>query len=109
MKIEWETFCDVSYYHLWRVRRKTERGFDDGFHLESGEEARDLVELLNRMERERVEARRERDEWRKCAERLSNSAAYALGQWEQGYTLEGCREISVALQEFTALSKEGAK
>ena len=53
---EWETFCDVSYYHLWRVRRKTERGFDDGFHLNNGEEARDLVELLNRMERERVEA-----------------------------------------------------
>jgi len=56
---EWETFCDVSYYHLWRVRRKTERGFDDGFHLESGEEARDLVELLNRMERERSDAIRQ--------------------------------------------------
>jgi len=83
---EWETFCDISYYHLWRVRRKNERGFNDGYHLQNGEEAQALVELLNRLERECVEvtkdlefrrelykvqeqyletARRERDEWRK--------------------------------------------
>ena len=54
---EWETFCDISYYHLWRVRRKTERGFNDGFHLQHGEEAKALVELLNQLERERAEAR----------------------------------------------------
>jgi hypothetical protein len=54
---EWETFCDISYYHLWRVRRKNERGFNDGFHLQHGEEAKALVELLNRLERERAEAR----------------------------------------------------
>jgi hypothetical protein len=52
---EWETFCDISYYHLWRVRRKNERGFNDGYHLQNGEEAKALVELLNRLERERVE------------------------------------------------------
>jgi hypothetical protein len=52
---EWETFCDISYYHLWRVRRKDERGFNDGYHLQHGEEAKALVELLNRLERERVE------------------------------------------------------
>lgn len=54
---EWETFCDESYYHLWRVRRKNERGFNDGYHLQNGEEAKALVELLNRLERERDEAR----------------------------------------------------
>lgn len=52
---EWETFCDISYYHLWRVRRKDERGFNDGYHLQHGEEAKALVELLNRLERERDE------------------------------------------------------
>jgi hypothetical protein len=52
---EWETFCDISYYHLWRVRRKNERGFNDGYHLQHGEEAKALVELLNRLERERVD------------------------------------------------------
>jgi hypothetical protein len=54
---EWETFCDISYYHLWRVRRKNERGFNDGYHLQHGEEAKALVELLNGLERERDEAR----------------------------------------------------
>jgi len=56
---EWETFCDISYYDLWRVRRKDERGFNDGYHLRHGEEAKALVELLNRLERERDEARAE--------------------------------------------------
>lgn len=54
---EWETFCDRSYYDLWRVRRKNERGFDDGYHIHNGEEARALVELLTGLERER-------DEWK---------------------------------------------
>ena len=54
---EWETFCDESYYHLWRVRRKSERNFNDGFHVQDGKEAAALVELLNRLERERDEAR----------------------------------------------------
>lgn len=49
---EWETFCDPCYYDLWRVRRKNERGFNDGYHIHNGEEARALVELLNGHERE---------------------------------------------------------
>lgn len=53
---EWETFSDSSYFDLWRVRRKNERGFNDGYHLEHGVEAKELVELLNRLERERDEA-----------------------------------------------------
>ena len=54
---EWETFCDRSYYDLWRVRRKNERGFNDGYHIHNGDEARALVELLNGLERERDEVR----------------------------------------------------
>lgn len=49
---EWETFCDLCYYDLWRVRRKNERGFNDGYHIHNGEEARALVDLLNSFERD---------------------------------------------------------
>ena len=83
---EWETFCDLCYYDLWRVRRKNERGFNDGYHIHNGEEARALVDLLNGLESERDElrsdlefrrgifqlqeqqlndVRKERDEWKK--------------------------------------------
>ena len=55
---EWETFCDLCYYYdLWRVRRKKDRGIYDGYHLQNAEEARELVELLNGLERERDDAR----------------------------------------------------
>jgi hypothetical protein len=50
---EWETFCDTFYFDLWRVRRKDDRGFNDGYHLQNEKEAKALVELLNRIERER--------------------------------------------------------
>jgi hypothetical protein len=56
MSDEWETFCDVSYYHMWRLRRKTERGWNDGFHINTKAEAEGLCELLNKLERERDEA-----------------------------------------------------
>jgi hypothetical protein len=49
---EWETYCDESYYHLWRVRRKNERGFNDGYHVHNGDEARALVDLLNKQDSE---------------------------------------------------------
>ena len=49
---EWETFCDLCYYDLWRVRRKNERGFNDGYHIHNGKEARALVDLLNSLERD---------------------------------------------------------
>jgi hypothetical protein len=55
MSDQWETFCDVSYYHMWRLRRKTERGWNDGFHINTKAEAEGLCELLNKLERERDE------------------------------------------------------
>jgi len=54
---EWETYCDECYYHMWRVRRKNERGFNDGFHVQNGEGARQLVELLNKQDDELIAAR----------------------------------------------------
>ena len=58
---QWEAYCDECYYHMWRLRRKTERGWHDGFHIHTGEEAKGLCEILNNLERERDEARGQRD------------------------------------------------
>jgi hypothetical protein len=115
---EWETFCDISYYHLWRVRRKNERGFNDGYHLQNGEEAQALVELLNRLERERDEvtkdlefrrelykvqeqyletARREHDEWRKkfelSVDAVEIAARLARAESERDEMLEALMKI----------------
>lgn len=46
----WECFCDESYYHLWRVRKKNERRWDAGFHVQNKGEAEELRDLLNAME-----------------------------------------------------------
>jgi hypothetical protein len=56
---EWETYCDECYYHMWRVRRKNERGFNDGFHVHNGQGAKQLVELLNKQDDELAAARAE--------------------------------------------------
>ncbi len=55
MSEQWETFCDVGYYHMWRLRRKTERGWNDGFHINTKAEAEALCQLLNKLEGERDE------------------------------------------------------
>ena len=68
---EWETFCDRSYYDLWRVRRKNERGFNDGYHIHNGEEARALVELLNGHERELDAERALAEMYRRKCSRLA--------------------------------------
>ena len=93
---EWETFCDVCYYDLWRVRRKDERGFNDGFHLQHGEEAKELVELLNKLERgeantklqevssKLADALRERDEAREQNAKLRYIAERALNNTKLG-------------------------
>jgi hypothetical protein len=69
---EWETFCDVGYYHMWRLRRKTERGWNDGFHINTKAEAEGLCELLNKLEgeveRERALANKAIATWKKTRE-----------------------------------------
>jgi predicted nucleic acid-binding Zn-ribbon protein len=37
---------------MWRLRRKTERGWHDGFHINKGDEAKGLCDLLNKLERD---------------------------------------------------------
>jgi chromosome segregation ATPase len=59
---EWETYCDECYYHLWRVRKRHEKGFNDGYHVHNGDEAKDLCKTLNNLERELAEAREEIDQ-----------------------------------------------
>jgi hypothetical protein len=49
---------------MWRLRRKTERGWYDGFHIHTGEEAKGLCEILNKLERERDEAREAAEHYR---------------------------------------------
>lgn len=46
-EVEWEYFCDESYYHLWAVRKKSNTAWGECFHLRSEEEAKGLCELLN--------------------------------------------------------------
>lgn len=89
---EWETFCDISYYDLWRVRRKTERGFNDGYHLQHGEEAKALVDLLNRLERER-------DEARAIAYDLATIASHCLG-WHDHETGDAAERIASVLRRW---------
>jgi hypothetical protein len=89
---EWETYCDECYYHMWRVRRKNERGFDDGFHVQNGEGARQLVELLNKQDSELTAVTEQRD-------RL----AEALRELWDNHTLHGAAYelIEQALQSLT--------
>lgn len=46
----WECFCDPFYYDMWCVRRKHERKFGQGFHINNGKEAQALTDLLNENE-----------------------------------------------------------
>jgi hypothetical protein len=80
---DWETFCDTCYFDLWRVRRKEDQGFNDGYHLQHGEEAKALVELLNRLERERDEAIRARDVALKVAHTYDEAHTKACESWAQ--------------------------
>jgi hypothetical protein len=70
---EWECYCDEWYYHLWRVRRKHERGFDHGYHVQNKDEAEGLRDLLNQFERELAEAREHAEQ---LAEALDRILAY---------------------------------
>jgi hypothetical protein len=105
---EWETFCDISYYHLWRVRRKNERGFNDGYHLQNGEEAQALVELLNGLERERGEVTKDlefRRELYKVQEQCLETARAELSLKCQSVTIAS-GTISDLLKKSELLEKQ---
>lgn len=81
---EWETFCDECYYHMWRVRRKNERHFDDGYHVNNRQEAQALVELLNGLERERNEARATAKYWQEQYGHANPEHGWQALPWEKG-------------------------
>jgi hypothetical protein len=87
---QWETYCDECYYHMWRLRRKTERGWHDGFHIHTGEEAKGLCDLLNNLERELAEARGQANDMREkwlakglCCEHLGAELHEAINQRDE--------------------------
>lgn len=45
---KWETFRDPAYYDCWAVRLEGDLSFNATFHLVNGDEAKALVEFLNR-------------------------------------------------------------
>jgi hypothetical protein len=81
MSNQWETFCDVGYYHMWRLRRKNERGWNDGFHINTRDEAQALCQLLNKLEREVERERALANEaiatWKKTREERDEAREYA--------------------------------
>lgn len=48
--VEWEFFCDHSYYDKWAVRPKGETRWGHCFHLNSKDEAQGLCELLTQQD-----------------------------------------------------------
>jgi hypothetical protein len=76
---EWETYCDECYYHMWRVRRKNERGFDDGFHLQNGNGANQLVELLNKQDDELTTVTEQRDRLAEEVGQLKSRLTQTMG------------------------------
>ena len=89
---EWETYCDEWYYHMWRLRRKTERGWHDGFHIQKGDEAKGLCDILNNLEAELTAVTEQRD---RLAEILRNCMPFILD--------DGClyRDARETLQSLT--------
>ena len=81
MSDQWETFCDVGYYHMWRLRRITERGWNDGFHINTRAEAEGLCKLLNKLEgeveRERALANEAIATWKETREERNEAREYA--------------------------------
>jgi hypothetical protein len=92
MSDQWETFCDVGYYHMWRLRRETERGWNDGFHINTRDEAQALCKLLNKLEgeieRERALANEAIATWKKTREERD---AALIGYNECRATIEDAR------------------
>ena len=81
---------------MWRVRRKNERGFDDGFHVQNGEGARQLVELLNKQDSELAAVTEQRD-------RLAEALAKVVKSWDESTWLDDneFESFKEALQSLT--------
>ncbi len=66
---------------MWRLRRKNERGWNDGFHINTRDEAQALCQLLNKLEREVERERALANEaiatWKKTREERDEAREYA--------------------------------
>ncbi|NDG71778.1 MAG: hypothetical protein EBY32_10850 [Proteobacteria bacterium] len=90
------------------MRRKNERGFNDGYHLQNGEEAQALVELLNGLERERGEVTKDlefRRELYKVQEQYLETARAELSLKCQSVTIAS-GTISDLLKKSERLEKQ---
>ena len=67
---EWEAYCDEWYYHMWRLRRKTKKGWHYGVHIQKEDEAKGLCDLLNNLEAELTAATEQRDRMAEALERI---------------------------------------
>jgi hypothetical protein len=90
---------------MWRLRRKTERGWHDGFHIHTGVEAKGLCDLLNNLERELAESNKLK---RKLAEAREQRAAATeelihLKQWQR---ITGVSDLIRELDEWKALATQ---
>jgi hypothetical protein len=79
-KDKWETFCDESYFHMWRLRRIGLHGFDDGFHINRRDEAIGLCGLLNKLERGLANMEDQRDAAIWCHEKCREDRLRVIGQ-----------------------------
>lgn len=100
----WEAYCDECYYHMWRLRRKTERGWYDGFHIHTGEEAKGLCETLNKLERDRATVTAQRDRLAEALRSIKNELG--VPQPEYPAPVENAVKIAdAALQALTPNAK----
>ncbi len=58
--IEWETYCDEGYFHLYAVRPVGDMDFGSQklFHVQTYEEAQTLCHLLNTYSKDQEHLRR---------------------------------------------------
>jgi hypothetical protein len=106
-KDKWETFCDESYSHMWRLRRIGLHGFDDGFHINRRDEAIGLCGLLNKLERELANMEDQRDAAIWCHEKCREDRLRIIGQRDTlAEALRGFRRIHSELWDHGYVAPE---
>jgi hypothetical protein len=97
---EWETYCDEWYYHMWRLRRKTERGWHDGFHIQKGDEAKGLCDILNNLEAELTAVTEQRDRLAEALRSIKNE----LGVPQPEYPAPVANAVKIADEALQSLT-----
>jgi chromosome segregation ATPase len=80
---------------MWRLRRETERGWNDGFHINTRDEAQALCQLLNKLEREVAEAK---EQYSNLDDQVSSAMMVIRGlERERDRLAEALRELCETL------------